>query len=127
MAWDTFEVSENISSTAQTADEIKTGLISILNRVGKVKDKNGKTIFKIREGLQSKINTEITKKGDGYFVSVNGVTSVQKFMIVLSIPLLFVGVGFLILVMLLFYKGKPRKNIEDCLKSLRMKYENTMG
>ena len=63
MAWDTFEISENISSTAQTAHEIKTGLIAALNRVGKVKEKNGKTIFKIKEGLQAKINVEITKKG----------------------------------------------------------------
>ena len=123
MSWDTFEVSENISSSAQTADEIKNGLISKLNKVGKVDQ--GNTVFKIKEGLQAKIDIETTKKGDGYLLTVNGVTRVQTWIIIATIPLLFIGVGFLVILMLLIYKGKPKKNILECMQSTKLQFENT--
>jgi hypothetical protein len=48
MAWDTFELTEVITNTINTEDEIKDGFISKLNRVGKVvKNEQGEITFKV--------------------------------------------------------------------------------
>jgi hypothetical protein len=134
MAWDTFELTEVITNTIQTKDEIKDGFISKLNRVGTVvKNEQGEIIFKVKEGLQAKLNIEITKKGDGYLLIVNGVTKLQTWIIICIIPfflislyyLPFIGLGFLMLIVFYSYKGKPKQNIVEGIKSTKLQFENT--
>ena len=134
MAWDTFELTEVITNTMQTEDEIKDGFISKLNRAGTVvKNEQGEITFKVKEGLQAKLNIEITKKGDGYLLIVNGVTKPQTWIIICIISLLlislgylpFIGLGFLLLIIFYLYKGKPKQNILEGIQSTKLQFENT--
>jgi hypothetical protein len=128
MAWDTFELTELITNTINTEDEIKDGFISKLNRVGKVvKNEQGEITFKVKEGLQAKLNIEITKKGDGYLLSVHGVTRLQTWVLTGTVLLIFLtfGAGFLIMIIFYLYKGKPKQNILEGIKSTKLQFENT--
>jgi hypothetical protein len=126
MAEGSFELSENISNTARTPDEIREALISKLNILGKVKEKDGKTIFSITEGWQAKIDIEVTTKGNGCYVSISnpGGVGLKPILILPMIILLGFGVGFLILIFMLIQKKKVRNSIEDSLSSVKQKFEN---
>ena len=126
MSWDSFDISENISSTKQTPETIFDEFISRLNGFGRVSQKNGKTIWSTKEGFRANLNIGVNKKGSGYLLTVKGDTRLQTWIILIGIALILLtyGLGLLILIVFYVYKNKPRKNIEDGLKSVKLKFEN---